>query len=798
MDSYFKLSIASLLPTVLAVVFYEVNERTSFGKLKSSYKQLIYGVAFGALAVLGTEWGIPIRGAQVNCRDGAVMTAGLLFGPEAGIIAGLIGGIERWFAVYWGVGTFTRLACTVSTIIAGFYSAALRRFIFENKRPYWLLAFSAGVVMEVFHLTMIFITNMRTPEAAIRIVGSCTVPMVVANGMAVLISSIAVTLAAKERIINGKGTPSLSQTIQKKLFITVFLAFAATSLFVADLQKSLAINQAERTMTSAMEETLSEAKATDRSNIWSIARRKHIGETGYVVITDSEGDILSSPKSFSSLTRIKNDKSLLIKTMSDGPYTVYAVMSSEEAMRMRNIAVYVNTFMEILVFALLFGLVYRLIEKTVVRRIKTVNTSLGKIINGNLEEVVNVRSNAEFESLSDDINSTVNTLKSYIAKEAARIDSELAFAKEIQSSALPKQFPVCDEYEIYATMTPAADVGGDFYDFYQTSANMNILIADVSGKGIPAAMFMMRAKTELRSLTESGIELRSVFTDGNNALCDGNQAGMFVTAWQGKINLKTGVMTYVNAGHNPPLICHQNGSFEFVKNRSGLVLAGMENLNYREQEFKLNKGDIVFLYTDGVTEATDLNNCLYGEERLKTLLNSKQFSSMKDLCDSVKKDVDDFVGKALQFDDITMLAFKYNGEPDFYEISYQNAEIGNIPEATELINKELEKHDCPIGAATQISIAIDEIMSNIIKFGYGEKSGPVTVKLNVEKNCATIRFIDSGVKYNPLEQRDPDTSLSAEDRSIGGLGIFMVKKTMTDVRYQFIDNQNVLTLKKVF
>ncbi len=200
---------------------------------------------------------------------------------------------------------------------------------------------------------------------------------------------------------------------------------------------------------------------------------------------------------------------------------------------------------------------------------------------------------------------TVAALKRYIDEAAARIDKELEFAKNIQSSALPSVFPAFPQrkdFDIHATMHTAKEVGGDFYDFYITDGNiLNFLIADVSGKGIPAAMFMMRAKTQLKSLTESGLSMDEVFTRGNNGLCEGNDAGMFVTAWQGGLNLETGLVSFANAGHNPPLVKHKDGSFEYLKSRAGLVLAGMEGLKYKEQELNLSAGDIIFLYTDGVT-----------------------------------------------------------------------------------------------------------------------------------------------------------------------------------------------------
>ena len=211
-------------------------------------------------------------------------------------------------------------------------------------------------------------------------------------------------------------------------------------------------------------------------------------------------------------------------------------------------------------------------------------------------------------------------------------------------------------------MHTAKEVGGDFYDFYFIDDdNLAFLMADVSGKGIPAAMFMMQSKTIIKSCAESGMSVEQVFTVANEKLCEGNDAGMFVTAWMGILNVKTGKILFANAGHNPPLVKHADGAYEYLKTRAGFVLAGMEGVRYRGNELERAPGDAIYLYTDGVTEATDLNTELYGEDRLHTVLEKYKDAAPQVICDEVKRDVDAFVGEAPQFDDITMLALKYNG-----------------------------------------------------------------------------------------------------------------------------------------
>ncbi|MBQ1954837.1 MAG: SpoIIE family protein phosphatase, partial [Clostridia bacterium] len=349
-------------------------------------------------------------------------------------------------------------------------------------------------------------------------------------------------------------------------------------------------------------------------------------------------------------------------------YCIIAAMPQVEAMFMRDASLYTSIFMQVLIFAALFVFIYILIKRVIINNLKKINDTLGRITEGDLNVTVDVRSNEEFSSLSDDINSTVATLKNYIAEAAARIDKELEYAKQIQLSALPTNFPCNEEYKIYAQMIAAKEVGGDFYDFYKLNdTTVAFLAADVSGKGIPAAMFMMTAKTIIKDLAESGMAVNEIFTKANEKLCENNESGMFVTAWMGILDITTGNVQFANAGHNPPLLKRANGSFEYLRTRAGFVLAGMEGVRYRAGEINLNPGDRLFLYTDGVPEATNTENKLYGEDRLLSFMNQSKTVDATDLLPMLKANIDEFVGSAPQFDDITMLMLDYKpqkgGEP---------------------------------------------------------------------------------------------------------------------------------------
>ena len=420
----------------------------------------------------------------------------------------------------------------------------------------------------------------------------------------------------------------------------------------------------------------------------ALTRNRHVGNNGRVLIVDQQKNIVSNVK---GVDRKKLDLEAFgikpgsvqagerlsatvdgvdfycMAEMSEGYYIISAIPEKEITIT-RNMVVAMAVAVEVLIFIALTILIYLLINKQIVISVNRINHSLSEITNGNLDVTMDVRNNLEFDSLSNDINATVDTLKRYIKDAEERIDAELAFAKAIQHSALPSVFPPYPnrtEFEVFATMHTAKEVGGDFYDFYFVDEdNLAFLIADVSGKGIPAAMFMMQSKTIIKSYAESGISVEEIFTVANEKLCEGNDAGMFVTAWMGILNTKTGKVLFANAGHNPPLVKHADGTYEYLKSRAGLVLAGMDGIRYRKNELQLQPGDSIYLYTDGVTEATDPDNELYGEDRLHAILEKYKDAAPGVICEEVKKDVDAFVGEAPQFDDITMLSLKFYGKED--------------------------------------------------------------------------------------------------------------------------------------
>ncbi len=279
-----------------------------------------------------------------------------------------------------------------------------------------------------------------------------------------------------------------------------------------------------------------------------------------------------------------------------------------------------------------------------------------------------IRTGDEIENLAEAIKTMEEDIDRYIVNlttvtaEKERIGAELNVANHIQASMLPSIFPTFSnrkEFDLYATMNPAKEVGGDFYDFFLIDEDhLVVVIADVSGKGVPAALFMVITKTLIKNQMQAERNPAAVFDKVNAQLCENNKAGMFVTSWMGVLEISTGLFTYVNAGHNPPLLKRADGEFEYMKMPPGFVLAGLETFAYKQQELYLKKGDILYMYTDGVVEATNIQNELYGEDRLKNILDSNADRTSREILQCVKDDVDTFAGEAEQFDDITMLGLR--------------------------------------------------------------------------------------------------------------------------------------------
>ena len=540
MKTFLWLSLIALFPVVLSALIYLTERTKAASKMSYIARQLITGIMFGGLAILGTEFGIKIDGAIINARDASPICAGLLFGAPAGIIAGIIGGVERWLAVIWGAGEYTQLACSVSTVLAGAFAAALRKYMFDNKKPKWYYCLAIAVITEIVHMLMIFLTNMNDVRTAFSFVRICSLPMIAVNGLAVMLAGALLSLlSVREHKTAHHDLKNISQSFQRFLLVCVTAGFLMTTVFTWALQTELAkneaseliklniedvredildasnknlleltkkiasrLNSAEKADTALLNELgkefdIAEINVIDSQGIITastyenfleydmrggsqsaeflvlldgktkeyvqnyqptssdptisrkyagivlngggfvqvaydaerfqkdiddvvvgVTRNRHVGENGCIIIAGEDWNIVSDrhgnegknldfsgvyidrstmPEGDLFNAVVYDDDAICSYIVSEGYYIV-AVLSRTEAMFSRDISVYITVFMEFVVFGMLFIVVYFLIKKLVVDNMAKINRSLAKITSGNLDTVVDVRTNEEFAS----------------------------------------------------------------------------------------------------------------------------------------------------------------------------------------------------------------------------------------------------------------------------------------------------------------------------------------------------------------------------------------------------------------
>ena len=435
------------------------------------------------------------------------------------------------------------------------------------------------------------------------------------------------------------------------------------------------------------------------------------------------------------------------------------------------------------------------------------------------DKLKGIHSNDEIETLARAIEKMGIDIQVYIkdlmrvTTEKERISAELSVASGIQAGMLPKNFsPYPDHHgiQLYASMIPAKEVGGDFYDFFWTGKNkLWLVMGDVSGKGVPAAMFMVIAKALIRNEATLEYEPSAICERVNDQLCEENEQGLFVTCWLGCVDLSTGQMKFANAAHNPPVL-YDGDSYKFLEQKSGIMLAAMEGSQYVQHEIQLKKGSRLFIYTDGVTEAQNKDGALFGEALLLGALAKTAALSAKETVGLINEEVERFAGGADQADDITVLSFELDEvgdegaastDSDAGDASERSLVVAaadeNLPKVTDFVHS-CAPQDLSPDDANKIDLAVEEIFVNISHYAY-ENGGDVEIvckKLGERK--ISVAFKDSGIEFNPLEKGDPDFTESAETRRLGGFGIYLTKKFMDSVSYERQDGKNVLTLVKTF
>ena len=388
-----------------------------------------------------------------------------------------------------------------------------------------------------------------------------------------------------------------------------------------------------------------------------------------------------------------------------------------------------------------------------------------------------------------------------IETQKDRMQQELNVGRNIQLAMVPKEFPVSPYYSLFAALEPAREVGGDFYDAFAVDEDhICFCVGDVSGKGVPAALFMAMAKTLIKARASSDPSTASIVTHVNDELSKDNEGCLFVTLFVCILNVRTGELLTTNAGHNPPLLKHVDGSITVLSRRDGLVVAAMEGIAYSEQCIQLQKGDTLLLYTDGVTEADNINEEFFGDDRLKRLLADRQDGSVEQLVEHIIATTHAFEGEDRQADDITVLALHYSGQQTEDAPGFAIT-IGNQLTDIELVIEKFMEFAAANKMAGKISnpvcMAFDELLANIISYGYVDRARhEIGIKVSLLHNAVVVVITDDAQPFNPFTREEPDTELSIEERGIGGLGLHLVKNVMDETYYKRHIDKNVITLVK--
>ncbi len=528
-----------------------------------------------------------------------------------------------------------------------------------------------------------------------------------------------------------------------------------------------------------------EAKEINLPQLISVGKELQAGRSGHIHIPYSP---------------LVNDAAILfyapIKHIGWGVCLVYAQNEFLQPMQQFQFKILTSLLICII---LLLALINRICHHSTIQ-LRTLGDIATQYGNGDFSKTFReIPSTSDIYRLASALSNMKFNLLNYIeqereeATEKQKSQSELEIARNIQKAALSTQIPNHSSFDIATLMEPAKQVGGDFYDFFFVDDDkFTIVVADVSGKGIPAALYMMKAITLIKNISKGKLAPEVVFEHTNNQLYEGNEGCMFVTAFMAVIDLKTGDVNYVNAGHNPPLM--GNGeNYHFLAPKKNIALGIKKDAKFVAEHLRLQPNEHLFLYTDGVTEAENKSFKRYGEMKLKNILQ-KANATPQDNLQFVLKDIKKFTKGASQSDDITMLDFMYKGKNK--HILDIEANVKKISDVLTFIRKEMKTHKIDEHIQFNVTMAAEEIFSNISLYAYKATDvARVQIATALEDDIYTIIFMDRGKKYNPLAQKQPNVNQELKERKIGGLGVFLAKKLSDEMAYRRQDEQNILTIR---
>ena len=685
-----KMTAATALYIFATVMLWRLWRKTKDHHLA---QKMAIGFFYGLCSVVSNHIGIDYGDMVLNVRDLGPLAAGLFFDPLAGILSGLIGGIERFvIGEYFGIGSFTRVACSISTILAGLLSAALHKWAYSGRRPSGINCLFLGAEMEVFHMYAVFITNRSNMYMASRVVEACALPMIAFTGIGLMLCTVSIArqngFTWKGHLIAKKRDTPIDTRYQRWLLVLVSFLFGISFVLSYSFQSSSSYYEAESELTADLQ--ISKVFFSADHDLEKLQQKldtsNSISNAAFILLDAGQGLQLNGlqpgnesesmnpelvglivqhagakPFHARNVGSWEDEECLCVSEQLDESHYLMVALPFSRIYENRRSRLMETLFLEILIFTALYVLIGMLVNNMIVHNLERVNKSLSRITEGHLNETVAVEESSEFTKLSEDINKTVTALRQLIDAAEKRMEEELRLAAAIQDSALPKNFNLpYKDIQLHALMMPARQVGGDFYDFFFVNRDqIALVIADVSGKGIPAAMFMMRAKTAIKTYARNGLSSAGILENVNNVLCEDNKARMFVTVWLGILDLKTGTICCANAGHEYPALMRAGSGYELLKDKHGPILGVFSGVSIPEYEIRMNPGDRLFVYTDGVPEAFSEDKQQYGTTHMTVQLTALKEASQEQLLTGMLEDIRRFAGDAEQFDDITMLGITW-------------------------------------------------------------------------------------------------------------------------------------------
>ena len=466
-----------------------------------------------------------------------------------------------------------------------------------------------------------------------------------------------------------------------------------------------------------------------------------------------------------------------------------------------------NMLFLLLTLLIAIAIVLNVVIHAQLRPMKMLEKSAEDVAKGNfLTKLPDIKTRDEIRNLRDSFEKMQHSLVSYVKElkettaQKALIVSELKVANDIQMSMLPKvypPFPERDDLDIFGQLKPAKAVGGDLFDFFIRDEKLMFCIGDVSGKGVPAALVMAVTRALFRSVSATEASPDRIVSSINGALSENNDSSMFVTLFVGVLDLPTGRLRYTNAGHDAPLLL--GSDMELMAVDSNLPVGVLPDWKFTVQESHITPQTIIFLYTDGLTEAENIDHDLFGEQRILDTAKTAQ-RTPRELIDQIAGAVQEFVGEAEQSDDLTMLAIQYTKKQ--LDVRFQRSitlpnDVSEVPRLAEFVDSVCEAMDFDMGTTMQLNLAIEEAVVNVMNYAYpsGTK-GDVTIEAQANEKRLKFVITDQGMPFDPTAKKEVDTTLSAEERSIGGLGIHLVRQIMDSINYERVGGTNVLTLRK--